>query len=280
MNGKQDGQIAEDSEKVKDDDAEKEKSKYLWVERVAPDGRKFWRNIESGMSTWDEPPAHEIQPASADDGSEKSSKAEKSDGEDEGSATRGLDKRQKLRVCQQCGAFLSIFDSEKRLQDHFGGKMHVGYLTLRRKLEAIRAKRRKRFDSDDRRRRRSFSRDRGSRHSSRRSRSRSRGRRDHRDRRRRSRSRSVDKHRDDQFHRDHKRRRSSGYDRDRDSFRRRDHDRERDFGRDRTRNRDRDRDRDRDRGRDRDRDRERDRDRHRRSRHRSRSRSRDRRRRH
>ncbi|EGZ27713.1 hypothetical protein PHYSODRAFT_539131, partial [Phytophthora sojae] len=34
---------------------------------------------------------------------------------------------QKLRVCDVCGAFLSIFDSERRLADHFGGKVHVGY---------------------------------------------------------------------------------------------------------------------------------------------------------
>ncbi|TDH65132.1 hypothetical protein CCR75_007151 [Bremia lactucae] len=33
---------------------------------------------------------------------------------------------QKLRVCDVCGAFLSIFDSERRLADHFGGKLHVG----------------------------------------------------------------------------------------------------------------------------------------------------------
>ncbi|CEG48300.1 Spliceosome subunit [Plasmopara halstedii] len=44
---------------------------------------------------------------------------------------------QKLRVCDVCGAFLSIFDSEKRLADHFGGKLHVGYVQIRRKLKEL-----------------------------------------------------------------------------------------------------------------------------------------------
>jgi RNA-binding protein Luc7-like 2 len=33
----------------------------------------------------------------------------------------------KLRVCDVCGSFLSLFDSDKRLQDHFLGKQHIGY---------------------------------------------------------------------------------------------------------------------------------------------------------
>ena len=63
---------------------------------------------------------------------------------------------QKLRVCDVCGAFLSIFDSDRfisyflrsprcvalipylvnhrRLADHFGGKLHLGYLAIREKL--------------------------------------------------------------------------------------------------------------------------------------------------
>ncbi|ETK84048.1 hypothetical protein L915_10934 [Phytophthora nicotianae] len=44
---------------------------------------------------------------------------------------------QKLRVCDVCGAFLSIFDSERRLADHFGGKVHVGYVQIRRKLKEL-----------------------------------------------------------------------------------------------------------------------------------------------
>ena len=33
----------------------------------------------------------------------------------------------KLRVCDVCGSFLSILDSDKRLADHFLGKQHLGY---------------------------------------------------------------------------------------------------------------------------------------------------------
>ncbi|KAF0716844.1 Aste57867_2639 [Aphanomyces stellatus] len=48
---------------------------------------------------------------------------------------------QKLRVCDMCGAFLSIFDSDRRLADHFGGKMHLGYMQIRKKIvEMKRAK--------------------------------------------------------------------------------------------------------------------------------------------
>ncbi|CAH0481377.1 unnamed protein product [Peronospora belbahrii] len=48
---------------------------------------------------------------------------------------------QKLRVCDVCGAFLSIFDSDRRLADHFGGKVHVGYVQIRKKLKELMDKR-------------------------------------------------------------------------------------------------------------------------------------------
>ncbi|KAL7148778.1 hypothetical protein ABFS83_06G202300 [Erythranthe nasuta] len=41
---------------------------------------------------------------------------------------------QKLRVCDICGAFLSVYDSDRRLADHFGGKLHLGYMLIREKL--------------------------------------------------------------------------------------------------------------------------------------------------
>lgn len=47
------------------------------------------------------------------------------------------DVNQKLRVCDVCGAFLSIFDSDRRLANHFGGKLHLGYLQIRKKVEEI-----------------------------------------------------------------------------------------------------------------------------------------------
>ncbi|KAJ4844003.1 hypothetical protein Tsubulata_010775 [Turnera subulata] len=41
---------------------------------------------------------------------------------------------QKLRVCDICGAFLSVYDSDRRLADHFGGKLHLGYMQIREKI--------------------------------------------------------------------------------------------------------------------------------------------------
>jgi len=44
-------------------------------------------------------------------------------------------KIQKLRVCGICGAYLSIFDNETRITDHFRGKTHLGFLQMRTKLK-------------------------------------------------------------------------------------------------------------------------------------------------
>ncbi|RWW00542.1 hypothetical protein GW17_00036493, partial [Ensete ventricosum] len=50
---------------------------------------------------------------------------------------------QKLRVCDICGAFLSVYDncyymlSDRRLADHFGGKLHLGYMQIREKLAEL-----------------------------------------------------------------------------------------------------------------------------------------------
>jgi len=129
---------------------------------------------------------------------------------------------QKLRVCDVCGAFLSIYDSDRRLADHFGGKMHLGYMLIREKIKAISKAllNPKPVVREERK-------DRGE---------------------ERERSREKDRDRD----------RDSGKDRDRD----RDRDRERrPRERSRDRSRERDRDRDRDRRGDRDGDRRGDRDR-------------------
>ncbi len=40
--------------------------------------------------------------------------------------TGGASGHQKLRVCETCGAYLSILDSDRRLADHFGGKVRRG----------------------------------------------------------------------------------------------------------------------------------------------------------
>ena len=36
-----------------------------------------------------------------------------------------------------CGAFLGIYDNDRRLADHFGGKLHVGFIVLRKKCEEL-----------------------------------------------------------------------------------------------------------------------------------------------
>lgn len=46
-------------------------------------------------------------------------------------------KNQKLRVCKVCSAFLTIADNDMRLVDHFGGKLHVGFLKIREKLAEL-----------------------------------------------------------------------------------------------------------------------------------------------
>uniref|UniRef100_A0A0D3FR90 Uncharacterized protein n=1 Tax=Oryza barthii TaxID=65489 RepID=A0A0D3FR90_9ORYZ len=44
---------------------------------------------------------------------------------------------QKLRLCDICGAFLSVYDNDRRLADHFGGKLHLGYMLIREKLKEL-----------------------------------------------------------------------------------------------------------------------------------------------
>ncbi|KAJ7047012.1 small nuclear ribonucleoprotein [Mycena alexandri] len=55
--------------------------------------------------------------------------------------TSGASGHQKLRVCDVCGAYLSVLDSDRRLADHFGGKMHLGYHELRNMLSKFREER-------------------------------------------------------------------------------------------------------------------------------------------
>jgi len=43
-----------------------------------------------------------------------------------------------LRVCEICGCFLSKFESQERLEDHFKGKLHQGYTVVRLKLDELR----------------------------------------------------------------------------------------------------------------------------------------------
>ncbi|XP_028027032.1 putative RNA-binding protein Luc7-like 2 isoform X2 [Bombyx mandarina] len=45
--------------------------------------------------------------------------------------------QQKLRVCEVCSAYLGIHDNDRRLADHFGGKLHLGFITIREKLTEL-----------------------------------------------------------------------------------------------------------------------------------------------
>uniref|UniRef100_F6YEV6 LUC7 like n=1 Tax=Ornithorhynchus anatinus TaxID=9258 RepID=F6YEV6_ORNAN len=106
--------------------------------------------------------------------------------------------QQKLRVCEVCSAYLGLHDNDRRLADHFGGKLHLGFIQIREKLDQLRKtvaekqekrnqdrlRRREEREREERLGRRSRSRDR------RRRRSRSASR-----ERRKSRSRSRERHR-------------------------------------------------------------------------------------
>ncbi|GAB0098002.1 putative RNA-binding protein Luc7-like 2 [Sergentomyia squamirostris] len=45
--------------------------------------------------------------------------------------------QQKLRVCEVCSAYLGIHDNDVRLADHFGGKLHLGFMAIREKLTEL-----------------------------------------------------------------------------------------------------------------------------------------------
>ncbi|KAL6300144.1 hypothetical protein BKA93DRAFT_803094 [Sparassis latifolia] len=74
----------------------------------------------------------------------KSEKADKERELQQLTDTSGASGHQKLRVCDVCGAYLSVLDSDRRLADHFGGKMHLGYHELRNMLIKFKEEREKR----------------------------------------------------------------------------------------------------------------------------------------
>ncbi|CAI5747221.1 unnamed protein product [Peronospora destructor] len=119
---------------------------------------------------------------------------------------------QKLRVCDVCGAFLSIFDSDRRLADHFGGKVHVGYVQIRKKLKELMEKIKMNKKEDKPKRRRPVDKSRREGYPRRRRESEpERSRVDDRERRRerdRSRNREHRRHHDRSNGRSHRRRRS------------------------------------------------------------------------
>lgn len=53
--------------------------------------------------------------------------------------TSGPSGHQKLQVCDVCGAYLSRLDNDRRLADHFFGKMHMGYSHMRKGYKKLSA---------------------------------------------------------------------------------------------------------------------------------------------
>ncbi|AEO55676.1 hypothetical protein MYCTH_2299743 [Thermothelomyces thermophilus ATCC 42464] len=53
------------------------------------------------------------------------------------SETSGPSGHQKLQVCDVCGAYLSRLDNDRRLADHFFGKMHLGFAQMRKAYDAL-----------------------------------------------------------------------------------------------------------------------------------------------
>lgn len=53
------------------------------------------------------------------------------------SDTSGPSGHQKLQVCDVCGAYLSRLDNDRRLADHFYGKMHMGYSDMRKTYKKL-----------------------------------------------------------------------------------------------------------------------------------------------
>ncbi|KAI8539432.1 hypothetical protein RHMOL_Rhmol09G0182900 [Rhododendron molle] len=154
---------------------------------------------------------------------------------------------QKLRVCDICGAFLSVYDriffsdailmfyvvsSDRRLADHFGGKLHLGYMQVREKLAELQEERnnkRKVLEEERRSKERSKERDREASRDLDKGESRDRGRDyDHR-------TRDRDRHYDRNLRHDRERDQSRGYDsRSRRRSRSRSNERSRDYDRHRS----------------------------------------------
>ncbi|XP_061564186.1 putative RNA-binding protein Luc7-like 1 isoform X2 [Cololabis saira] len=129
--------------------------------------------------------------------------------------------QQKLRVCEVCSAYLGLHDNDRRLADHFGGKLHLGFIQIREKLDQLkktvvdkqekrnqeRLKRREEREKEEKMKKRTRSRSREKKRSHSRERKRRRSRSSSRDKRR-SRSRSRERRR---RHRSRSRSRSRGH---------------------------------------------------------------------
>ncbi|XP_018422293.1 PREDICTED: putative RNA-binding protein Luc7-like 1 [Nanorana parkeri] len=125
-------------------------------------------------------------------------KARKREAEDEyrNSMPASSFQQQKLRVCEVCSAYLGLHDNDRRLADHFGGKLHLGFILIREKLDqmrkAVASKQEKRNQERLKRREEREKEEKGGKRSGSRDRRRRRSRSTSRDKRR---SRSRDRHR-------------------------------------------------------------------------------------
>lgn len=54
----------------------------------------------------------------------------------------GQSQQQKLQVCEACGAYLSRLDTDRRLSDHYLGKLHLAYVRMRSVLADLKRKKR------------------------------------------------------------------------------------------------------------------------------------------
>lgn len=52
-----------------------------------------------------------------------------------------IPKDRNMKVCEVCGALQSTVDTDKRLQMHLEGKLHTGYLKVRKVLSELKQKR-------------------------------------------------------------------------------------------------------------------------------------------
>lgn len=48
-----------------------------------------------------------------------------------------LSQQKRLRVCEVCSSYLGLNDDDKRLADHFNGKLHLGFLKIQEKYEEL-----------------------------------------------------------------------------------------------------------------------------------------------
>lgn len=59
----------------------------------------------------------------------------------DGASTALVPKDRNMKVCETCGALQSTTDTDKRMVMHLEGKLHTGYLKIRKVLNELKSKR-------------------------------------------------------------------------------------------------------------------------------------------